>query len=316
MRTVEGQLPPRSVIALVSDATAPSRVDAAGFCLGAEQPKTEHVAGTLCFLLRGGPLVRIATTMVHEVAQVGFDREAETYERSRPTYPPDAVSWLVGRLHLRRGRTVTDVAAGTGKLTRLLLSTGATVVAVEPVEGMREVFRRVVPAVPVVAATAEAMPFRASSMDAATVGQAFHWFDAEAAFAELARVLRPGGGVAMVWNARDRSIEWVDRAWAVMDRVEKKAPWRDHDSVFDTLPAGRSGFEPFDTATFRHEQIVTPEELVDRFRGVSHVAALPPEDQAAILSEVRELLATHPDTRGRHQLRLPYRVDCYWSERR
>lgn len=253
--------------------------------------------------------------MVHEVAQVGFGKEAVTYERSRPTYPPEVVSWLVEHLRLTTGTSVADVAAGTGKLTRLLVATGSELIAVEPVGGMREVFRRVLPDIPVVAGTAEAMPFQRSVFDAVTVAQAFHWFDAEAAFRELARVIRPEGRVATIWNARDRSLEWVDAAWGIIDRVEKVAPWRDHDSGTDPALADAPGFTPAVAATFHHHQICTPDELVERFRGVSHVAVLPPEHQAMVLTELRELLATHPETRGHDQLRLPYRVDCYWRER-
>lgn len=252
--------------------------------------------------------------MVHEVARRGFGQEADTYERSRPTYPPGAVSWLTEHLRLGAGMVVADLAAGTGKLTRLLVPTGAEIVAVEPVAGMREVFRRVLPAVPAVAGTAEAMPFRSSSLDGVTVAQAFHWFDAKAAFGELRRVLRPGGRVGMVWNARDRSVGWVDEAWAIMDRVEKAAPWRDHDRA-DAALTDRPGFGPVAAATFHHEQICTPDELVERFRGVSHVAALPPEHRSTVLAEVRALLTKHPDTQGRGHLHLPYRVDCYWLER-
>ena len=253
---------------------------------------------------------------VHEVARVGFGREAEAYERSRPSYPPEAVAWLCRHLAMGPGTTVADLAAGTGKLTRLLVPTGARLVAIEPLEGMHRVLRRVVPGVPVVAGTAESLPLRASSLDAVCVAQAFHWFDAEAAFAELARVLRPGGRAGFVWNARDRSVDWVDRAWAIMDRVERRAPWRDHENWRESAFGDRPGFGPMHEATFRHEHPTTHEGVVDRMRAVSHVAALPPDDQRRVLDEVRERLAGHPQTRGRDELRVPYRVDCYWTERR
>lgn len=251
--------------------------------------------------------------MVHEVARVGFGRAADAYERTRPGYPPDAVAWLADRLGLGPGALVADVAAGTGKLTRLLVPTGATVVAVEPVAGMRAVLRRVVPAVPVVAGTAEAAPFRTSALDAVTVAQAFHWFDAGAAFAELARVLRPGGALGVVWNRRLRTTDWLARVWDVMDRVERDAPWREQDRP-DPAVAVAAGFGQADTAEFHHEQHSTPDELVERLGGVSHVSALAPERRAAVLDEVRQVLATHPDTRGRDRLAVPYRVECYvWT---
>ncbi len=219
-------------------------------------------------------------------------------------------------LQLRPGVVVGDLAAGTGKLTRLLVPTGAHLVAIEPVEGMRDVLRRVAPAVAVIAGTAEAMPLRSSSLDAVTVAQAFHWFDADAAFRELARVLRPGGRLGIIWNARDRSVGWVDQAWSIMDRVEKAAPWRDHENWQASSLGARLGFGPLSRATFHHEQVSTAEQVVDRFRGTSHVGVLPAEQQRAVLGEVRELLASHPETRGRAELRVPYRVDCMWCQRR
>ncbi|HTJ74412.1 MAG TPA: methyltransferase domain-containing protein [Acidimicrobiales bacterium] len=254
--------------------------------------------------------------MVHEVAAVGFGREAAAYERSRPSYPPAVVAWLVENLRIGPGAVVVDLAAGTGKLTRLLVPAGAAIVAVEPVVGMSEVFRELLPEVPLVAGTAEALPVRSSSLDAVCVAQAFHWFNADAAFAELARALRPGGRVGIVWNARDRAVDWVDRVWGVMDHVERRAPWRDHENWRESALGARPGFGPLHSATFRHEQPTTPEGIVDRIRGVSHVAVLPADERAEVLDEVRRILAEHPDTSGRDQLAVPYRVDCFWAERR
>lgn len=255
---------------------------------------------------------------VHEVASSGFGAEADAYERARPSYPPDAVAWIVDALGITRGRVVADVAAGTGKFTRLLAPTGAWLVAVEPVEGMRARL----PRMPIAAAAAEALPFSDGSLDAVTVAQAFHWFDAPAAFEEFHRVLTPGGRLALIWNARDRSVPWVDEVWSIMDRVEKRAPWRNHDewreSAFVRV-AGREfdnpWFGPLHEATFRHEQILSPADVVERVRSVSHVAVLPPDAQEAVLDEVRALVRDDPATSGRDSLALPYRVDAYWTER-
>jgi SAM-dependent methyltransferase len=253
---------------------------------------------------------------VHEVAEEGFGRAAATYERVRPSYPADAVAWLADNLRIGPDRTVLDLAAGTGKFTRLLVPFGATVFGAEPVGGMRGAFVAAVPGVPMVAAAAEALPVAPAALDAVTVAQAFHWFDADRTFDELARALRRGGRVGLIWNARDRSSDWVNEVWSIMDRVERRAPWRDHEHARDAAFGERSGFGPLHTETFRHEQAITPAGIVERIASVSHVAVLPPVERARVLEEVRHVLATHPDARGRDELHIPYRVDAYWCERR
>lgn len=253
---------------------------------------------------------------VHEVAQTGFGNEADAYDRARPSYPPDAVAWLVDALRIAPGRTVADVAAGTGKLTRLLDATGARLLALEPLPAMYGVLRRNQPDRPVVASTAEALALRDGSVDGITVAQAFHWFDAPQALGEFHRVLRPGGRIGLVWNARDRSVPWVDALWSVMDRVEKRAPWRNHDQWRESAFVDTPWFGPLYEGTFRHEQVLSTEGVIDRFRSVSHVASMPPESRDAVLDEIRTLLATDPATRGRDTVAIPYRVDCFWAQRR
>ena len=257
----------------------------------------------------------MAAMAVHEVAEEGFGKEASTYERVRPSYPADAVAWVADNLDLGPGRTVVDVAAGTGKFTRLLVPFGAELVAAEPVDGMRRSFVSAVPGVPLVAAVAEALPVAGATADAITAAQAFHWFDAERSFEEFRRVLRPGGRVGLIWNARDRSSDWVNEVWSIMDGVEKRAPWRDHEHWHDSALGTRHGFGPLHTETFRHEQLITPEKVVERIASVSHVAVLPPVEHERVLDEVRAVLSGHPDTRDRQDLRIPYRVDTYWCER-
>ena len=129
---------------------------------------------------------------VHPSAS-GFDTAAREYERGRPGYPEDAVRWLVESLRIGPGTTVVDLAAGTGKLTRLLVPTGAGIIAIEPMAGMREQLARSLPEVPLFEGTAESIPLSSACADSITVAQAFHWFKAKEALAEIHRVLRPRG---------------------------------------------------------------------------------------------------------------------------
>jgi SAM-dependent methyltransferase len=253
---------------------------------------------------------------VHDVAAAGFDREAEVYERARPGYPPDVVDWFADELGIAPGSRVLDLAAGTGKLTRLLAPLGATLVAAEPVPGMREMFVATCPGIPLLAATAEQLPIAAGALDAVTVAQAFHWFDARAALDEFARVLRHGGRVGLVWNARDRSNDLVDGLWSIMDAVEKRAPWRRHDAWHESALVEHADFTPLEAREFHHEQLLDPDAVVERFRSVSHVAVLERPQQELVLEQVRELLASHPLSAGRAEVAIPYRVDAYWCERR
>jgi SAM-dependent methyltransferase len=252
---------------------------------------------------------------VHRVADSGFDREAVTYDRARPSYPPDCVAWFAEHLRIAPGRRVLDLAAGTGKFTRLLEPLGADLLAAEPVVGMQAILHERSPAVPVLSCTAEQLPFAAGSLDAIAVAQAFHWFDAPVALADAARVLRTGGRLGLVWNARDRSRPHVDALWSIMDRVEKQAPWRKHEEWHEAAFTETAFFGPLHEATFHQVQVMTVEEVVDRFRSVSHVAVLPPEEQAAVLDEVRAMVTSHPDTAGHDHIEIPYRVDAYWCEK-
>jgi SAM-dependent methyltransferase len=260
---------------------------------------------------------------VHEVASRGFAAQAAAYERSRPSYPPDAVGWLVANLGIGPGRRIVDLAAGTGKLTALLAGTGARLAAVEPVAAMRERLRAGLPAIPLLAGVAEALPFADGSVDAVVVAQAFHWFDPDRALAELARVVRVGGRLGLIWNMRDRSVGWVDQIWSVMDRVEGNAPWRgDRGAGGSRRPAERyrtggsnSAWSGWVQAEFAHVHACTHAEVIDRMRSVSHIAVLPAGRQRVVLDEIRAILRAHPETSRSPAVEIPYLVDVMFAER-
>src|SRR5689334_10252480 len=136
-------------------------------------------------------------------APEAFDRVPSLYDRARPDYPAEAVDWMVAALGVGPESTVVDLAAGTGKLTKALLARArARVVAVEPSAAMLRRLREVAPTADAIEGTAEAIPLPDATADAVTVAQAFHWFANDTALAEIHRVLRPDGRLALVWNRR------------------------------------------------------------------------------------------------------------------
>lgn len=192
----------------------------------------------------------------------GYARAADAYERGRPEYPAAAVAYALRLLAIGPASTVLDLAAGTGKFTRVLVPTGARIVAVEPVAAMRERIAAQCPTVTVLEGTAEAIPLPDESVDAVTVAQAFHWFRGREALAEIRRVLRPGGGLALVWNVRDETVDWVRRLAELMDPHNGGAP-RYHTGLWREAFSAPNGFTPLTVERFPFAHSSTPEQVVD-----------------------------------------------------
>jgi SAM-dependent methyltransferase len=242
---------------------------------------------------------------VDPVAAAGFGAAADVYERARPSYPEEAVRWIAERTGLNSGKVVADVGAGTGKLTRLLVSTHARVIAVEPVEAMRAVLLDRVPGCEVVDGVAESLPFADASVDVVTVAQAFHWFDHAKAIPELHRVLRPGGFLVLIWNSRDMNDPLQRSLEDLLAPLREDAPyqlggkWR--------RPLDESGlFGAPEEAQFALEQKLTSEGVCERVSSTSFVAAMPAEERESLLAQVRALTA------GREEpFAFPYVTEVY-----
>ncbi|GEK22823.1 class I SAM-dependent methyltransferase [Cellulomonas xylanilytica] len=229
-----------------------------------------------------------------------FDRAAAVYQATRPSYPEDAVRWSVPR----EARDVLDLAAGTGKLTERLVALGWHVVAVEPSDGMRAELTAALPEVEAFPGTAEHLPLADASVDAVTIAQAWHWVDPPAASAEIARVLRPGGQVAPIWNVRDQEVDWVARWTEIVHRGDTlETSYRD--------PELGDRFTEPEHATFRWTQRLRTADLRTLAASRSHLILLPPDERDALLDDIDELVATHPDLRGSEWTEVPYRTECY-----
>jgi len=219
---------------------------------------------------------------IHPAAALGFGRSAAAYERGRPGYPDGAVDRLVAALP---GRRVIDLAAGTGKLTRALAARGCDVVAVEPVAEMRAAIE---PPARAVEGTAEAIGLPGASADAVTVAQAFHWFDGPRALAEIHRVLRPGGMLALIWNRRDMRSGLQAQLSALLRPHRGDVPAH-RDEVWRAAIEDSPLFGPLHEEEFAGEQVVDAAGLADRIGSISFVAAMGEDERAALLGEVRTL---------------------------
>jgi SAM-dependent methyltransferase len=233
---------------------------------------------------------------LHRAAAVGFARSAAAYERGRPGYPDAAIRRVIAQFPPRP--LVLDLAAGTGKLTRPLLEAGVRVIAVEPVAEMRAALPAGARALE---GTAEAIPLEDAAVDAVTVGQAFHWFDGEVALAEIARVLRPGGLLALLWNRRVEN-DSVNRA--IDDLVD---PFRGEVPTHRT-EAWRAAFErqtrfgPLDERVFESSQELNADGLEARVGSISFIASLEPAERERVLERARALA-------GEGTVRVPYRTE-------
>ena len=247
--------------------------------------------------------------MVRDVVSRAWDTPgAELYERVRPGYPQSAIAFVVEEFGIDQSSELLDLAAGTGKLTRALLHTGARVTAVEPLDGMRQVLARELPEVNVMAGTAEEIPLEDSSADVVLVGQAFHWFDRDTAPREIARVLRPGGGLVPIWNTRDETHGWVAEIRKVIERYKGRTPQHEDNEWRSGIEA--SGlFGPIGLRLFEQVQEVSRPEAIEVFGSRSYIAALPEAERERALEEIAAAVP-HEE-----RIAIPYTTEVYWTRR-
>ena len=246
--------------------------------------------------LGGGP--------TRPVRALSFGGVADAYHRARPSYPEDAAHWLLlGEWAEQHPHAdVLELGAGTGKLTQRIVERGHRVLATDPLDAMLRHLVDSLPGTPAVRAVAEHLPVRTRSVDVVIGAQAFHWFDLDLALPEIARVLRPGGHLALVWNMRDERIPWVKRLGALIGTQDQQS-----DPTYDLLGSNLFGF--VETATFRHWQPLDRDRLHDLVLSRSNIAVMPDAQRAEVLRQVDALYDEYG--RGADGMLLPYVTSCF-----
>jgi SAM-dependent methyltransferase len=230
-----------------------------------------------------------------------FGAAADVYERARPSYPEAAIDWLLPE----GARTVLDLGAGTGKLTRGLAARGLDVVAVEPLAEMRASLAWAAPEARALEGTAEAIPLADDSVDALTVAQAWHWVDPERATAEAARVLRPGGTLGLIWNRRDERVDWVARLGEVMGAGDAEL------IEMEGIEIGPP-FGPTEAFVTDWERPMNVDLLVEMAASRSYVITATARRRREILDGIRVLVESDPHLGA--EFEFPYRTYCFKAQ--
>lgn len=256
-----------------------------------------------------------AISGINPHAVSGFAQAASYYSRGRPGYPEALAEWLRGPIALGPGKMLIELGAGTGQCTLLLIHTGAHVLAVEPAAQMRSQFLSAYPEGRIVAGSAQAIPAPSASADAVVCAQSFHWFAQEASLAEIARVLKTQGVLALIWNVPDERVDWVADICEILDPVERTAPCQYKRGTWQKVFPDRR-FTSLQRAEFLHWHRGSPEEvIIQRAASLSYVANLEAAHREAIIDQLRGFIRSHPALTNRLMIDFPYRTFAYHCQR-
>jgi ubiquinone/menaquinone biosynthesis C-methylase UbiE len=237
-----------------------------------------------------------------DLGAVGFSN-GPLYDSSRPDYPVDALEYFVSSFGLSATSRVLDLGAGTGIFTRQMLPYVGTMTAVDPSESMREALQTSTQDVEVLEGSDIDIPLGDESVDVVFVAQAFHWFNAPRALEEIHRVLKPNGGLGLIWNERDESVDWVLSLSRAM-QWDTKQPY-DVGADFTEIVAS-GPFKDIERVTFAHSQTLSREGLLRRVLSTSYISTMMDEQRDLLMSDVIKVVE-----KLAQPIVLPYNTTAY-----
>jgi SAM-dependent methyltransferase len=255
-----------------------------------------------------------------------FDAWAGEYDRFRPGYPDKLFEQIALGLRLPERPLVVDLGAGTGRASLAMAELGWLVTAVEPGKPMLDVLRGQATnrglIIATVQASAESTGLDPATADLVTAAQSFHWFDKEEALGEIARITRPGGGVALFWNVRDRDRSvFIEEYSQLLNRYVEhggdmgRYEIEGREVTRRAFEAHRDAFEPPETIELRHEVPMTADDFIGLAFTASYIRVMPPELQDRMRLDLAALLGRHGLNDGR-LFPVPYRIDLWIARRK
>eukprot|EP00834_Sanchytrium_tribonematis_P001817 NODE_47_length_32105_cov_1.240892.p16 type:complete len:249 gc:universal NODE_47_length_32105_cov_1.240892:5197-5943(+) len=245
---------------------------------------------------------------IQQTAAQGFNHQVDAYDRGRPDYPADAILHLIHELNITNDMKLVDLAAGTGKFTKILSQhTNASITAIEPIENMRFKFQSHL-SIPILNGTAESIPLPNESIDVVFIAQAFHWFDANKALPEIHRILKPNGKLALIWNKMDLSCHWLFNVQEMINKHNPgvlqyaNTPWQSYfeaSILFSTLN--------YKMLSIQHP--ATLQTVLDRATSISFISNLSNDEQETLKDEISNYL-----TKIDFQF-IPYHTDVFWCSK-
>jgi SAM-dependent methyltransferase len=243
-----------------------------------------------------------------------FQTDTGAYERGRPEYPQKVVDFFSVSFPILPNSVVLEIGVGTGKFTKLLLEAGVQIIALEPLENMRNKFTQMFPTIQVIDGVAESIPLPDKSVGSCDRGSGVSLVRRAQSDEEIHRVLKPNGNLGLVWNVQNRSHDWVEKLGQIVDVHEKgiaqyrTSQWKNAFATFKI-------FSPLQEVKFQHTHASTPEMIIDRVDSISFIQALPEAERKKALKEVRNLIESHPDIRSKTTIDFPYITDVFFCHK-